>query len=66
MIWVRLRPLDRMAWTEGGFAYLLSKNLQADLVLGAGFKSTPSRVFVGGGVSYRLDNHQDKIKPIEQ
>lgn len=51
---------------RGGFAYLLSKNLQADLVLGAGFKSTPSRVFVGGGVSYRLDNHQDKIKPIEQ
>ena len=50
---------------RGGFAYLISKNFQADLLLGASFKNTPSRIFIAGGVSYRLDNHQDKLKPIE-
>ncbi len=50
---------------RGGVAYLVSKNFQADLLLGASFKNTPSRIFVAGGISYRLDNHQDKLKPIE-
>jgi len=50
---------------RSGIAYLLSKNFQADLLLGASFKNTPSRIFIGAGASYRLDNHQDKLKPIE-
>ena len=50
---------------RSGIAYLLSKNFQADLLLGASFKNTPSRIFIAGGVSYRLDKHQDKLKPIE-
>lgn len=50
---------------RSGVAYLVSKNFQADLLLGASFKNTPSRIFIAGGVSYRLDNHQDKLKPIE-
>lgn len=50
---------------RSGIAYLLSKNFQADLLLGASFKNTPSRIFIAGGISYRLDNHQDKLKPIE-
>lgn len=48
-----------------GAAYLLSKNFQADLFVGGSFKDTPSRFFVSGGISYRLDRHQDKLKPIE-
>ena len=50
---------------RSGVAYLVSKNFQADLLLGAGFKDTPSRIFIAGGISYRLDNHKDKLKPIE-
>lgn len=50
---------------RGGIAYLISPDFQADLLLGASFKNTPSRIFIGSGVSYRLDSHQDKIKPIE-
>jgi len=50
---------------RSGIAYLVSKNFQADLLLGAGFKDTPSRIFLAGGISYRLDNHKDKLKPIE-
>lgn len=50
---------------RSGIAYLFSPDFQADLLLGASFKNTPSRIFIGSGVSYRLDFHQDKIKPIE-
>ncbi len=50
---------------RAGAAYLISDNFQADLFLGGNFKDTPSRIFVSGGISYRLDFHQDKLKPIE-
>lgn len=50
---------------RSGVAYLLSKNFQADILLGAGFKDTPSRIFIAGGISYRLDYHKDKLLPIE-
>ena len=50
---------------RSGVAYLISPNFQADLHLGAGFKDTPSRIFVASGVSYRLDFHKDEVIPIE-
>ena len=50
---------------RSGVAYLISPNFQADLHLGAGFKDTPSRIFVASGVSYRLDFHKDKVIAIE-
>lgn len=50
---------------RSGVAYLVSKDFQADLLLGASFKNTPSRIFVAGGISYRLDNHKDRLRPIE-
>jgi hypothetical protein len=50
---------------RSGIAYLVSKNFQADILLGASFKNSPSRIFIAGGISYRLDNHQDKLRPIE-
>jgi hypothetical protein len=50
---------------RSGAAYLLSKHFQADIFVGGSFKDTPSRFFVSGGISYRLDKHQDKLKPIE-
>ena len=50
---------------RSGVAYLISPNFQADLHLGAGFKDTPSRIFIASGVSYRLDFHQDEVIPIE-
>ncbi len=50
---------------RSGVAYLISENFQADMHLGAGFKDTPSRIFVASGVSYRLDFHKDKVIAIE-
>lgn len=50
---------------RSGVAYLFSENFQADLNLGAGFKNTPSRIFIASGVSYRLDFHKDKLVPID-
>lgn len=50
---------------RSGVAYLLSPNFQADINLGAGFKNTPSRIFISTGVSYRLDFHKDQLIPIE-
>lgn len=48
-----------------GVAYLLNDNFQADILIGGSFKDTPSRGFIAGGISYRLDRHVDKLKPIE-
>jgi len=48
-----------------GVAYLLNENFQADMLIGGSFKDTPSRGFIAGGISYRLDRHVDKLKPIE-
>jgi hypothetical protein len=50
---------------RGGVAYLVSENFQADINMGASFKNTPSRIFIGTGVSYRLDFHKDPLTPIE-
>ncbi|EAR15753.1 transporter [Robiginitalea biformata] len=50
---------------RSGVAYLFSPNFQADINLGAGFKNTPSRIFISSGVSYRLDFHKDQLIPIE-
>ncbi|GGW26037.1 transporter [Arenibacter certesii] len=52
------------ALLRGGVAHLLGNNMQVDLNFGASFKDTPSRIFGGMGMSYRLDMHQDKIKAI--
>jgi hypothetical protein len=51
---------------RSGIAHLFHENFQADLLVGAGFKNTPSRIFVAAGISYRLDYHQDKVKPIDE
>lgn len=48
-----------------GVAYLLNENFQADILIGGSFKDTPSRGFIAGGISYRIDRHVDKLKPIE-
>lgn len=44
-----------------GIAHLFNENFQADLNLGASFKSTPSRIFIATGFSYRLDFHKDQL-----
>lgn len=49
-----------------GMAHLLSPNLQADITFGGSFKDTPTRMFGTIGMSYRLDKHVDKIKPIDE
>lgn len=43
---------------RGGFAYLLHKDLQADISGLINFKDTPSRWQVAGGLSYRFDWHK--------
>ena len=50
-------------YIRGGAARLISKDLQVDVSIGTNIKNTPVRVFGGIGVSYRLDNHSDIIKP---
>lgn len=50
---------------RGGVAHLLTEELQMDVNLGASFKNTPSRIFIGVGASYRLDFHKDDPKAIE-
>jgi len=51
---------------RGGIAHLLKENWQLDFSMGASFKNTPSRIFIGLGGSYRLDFHQDELIPIEE
>ncbi len=48
-----------------GIAHLFSKSFQADLNVGASFKSTPSRMFGSLGFSYRFDFHQDEVISID-
>lgn len=50
---------------RGGIAHLLKENLQLDFNMGASFKNTPSRIFIGIGGSYRMDFHKDSLIPIE-
>jgi hypothetical protein len=51
---------------RGGVAHLLTQDLQVDFNLGASFKSTPSRIFVTMGASYRFDLHTDTLKAIDE
>lgn len=46
---------------RGGIAHLFSPNFQVDVNFGGSFKTTPSRLFVSTGVSYRLDFHKDEL-----
>ena len=49
---------------RSGLAYLIHEDFQADMSISYGFGNNPSSAFVTGGVSYRLDFHQDK--PIDE
>lgn len=51
---------------RSGIAHLFSENFQVDFYLGSNFKNTPRRLFGTLGLSYRLDFHQDKLKPIDE
>ncbi|MBT8187753.1 MAG: transporter [Croceitalea sp.] len=53
------------ALLRGGIAHLFGTNFQADVSFGGSVKTTPSRTFITGGVSYRLDFHKDELKPID-
>lgn len=46
---------------RGGIAHLFSPNFQVDVNFGGSFKTTPSRLFVSTGVTYRLDFHKDEL-----
>ena len=50
---------------RGGAARLINKNFQVDASLGINIKNTPSRIFGQAGFSYRLDNHKDEFKAID-
>ncbi|MEA1787464.1 transporter [Arenibacter sp. GZD96] len=49
-----------------GTAYLISKNLQADINIAASYKDTPTRIQGTVGISYRLDMHKDVLIPIDE
>lgn len=51
---------------RSGIAHLFNENFQVDFYLGTNFKNTPRRLFGTMGLSYRLDFHQDKLKPIDE
>ncbi len=42
---------------RGGAAYLIKQNLQVDASVGTNFKSTPSMLFGGIGISWRFDKN---------
>jgi len=44
-----------------GFAHLFNPDFQVDFHVGSSIKNTPTRMFVSGGFSYRLDMHQDRL-----
>ncbi|GMN08750.1 transporter [Croceitalea sp. MTPC9] len=46
---------------RGGIAHLFSPNFQVDVNFGGSFKTTPSRILVSTGLSYRLDFHKDEL-----
>lgn len=50
---------------RSGVAHLIGDNFQADINFGTSFKNTPTRIFITGGFSYRLDFHNDAPKAIE-
>ncbi|SFW75555.1 Putative MetA-pathway of phenol degradation [Sinomicrobium oceani] len=47
-----------------GAARLINSHLQVDASAGLNIKNTPSRLFAGLGVSYRLDYHEDEYVPV--
>ena len=47
-----------------GAARLINSHLQVDASAGINIKNTPSRLFAGLGVSYRLDYHEDEYIPV--
>jgi len=49
-----------------GVARLINRDLQVDLHMGSGFNSSPSRIFVVLGASYRLDFHKDSFRAIDE
>lgn len=52
---------------RAGGAYLLGDDFQIDGYLGAGVKNTPTRLFAGIGISYRIDDmHVDEKIPIDE
>ncbi len=50
---------------RSGIAHLFSPNFQADVGIGVSIKNTPSRYFINGGISYRLDFHKDPAVKID-
>ncbi|MBC9795645.1 transporter [Sinomicrobium weinanense] len=56
------------AYSDGvfrlGAARLINSNLQVDASAGINIKDTPSRLFAGLGVSYRLDYHINELVPL--
>ncbi len=52
---------------RAGGAYLLGEDFQLDAYIGAGVKNTPTRIFAGLGLSYRIDMwHEDELIPIDE
>ncbi len=68
-IFIENQGIDSDRYTDsllrGGIAHLFSENFQADLLLGASMKNTPSRLFGSLGISYRLDFHKDQPVSIQ-
>ncbi len=51
---------------RSGVVHLLSKTFQVDINFGASYKNSPSRIFGGLGLSYRIDKHKDEaIKTVD-
>jgi hypothetical protein len=52
---------------RAGGAYLVADDLQLDAYIGGGVKNTPTRIFAGLGLSYRIDTwHEDELIPIDE
>jgi hypothetical protein len=51
---------------RSGIAYLIHKDFQADVSMGYSFNNNPSSIYFTGGISYRLDYHQDKAINVEK
>lgn len=47
---------------RGGAAFLISQNIQIDASMGTNFKNTPSKLFGGIGLSWRIENNDEKQK----
>jgi len=68
---VEHQGIDSDLYADGlfraGGAYLIGEDFQLDAYIGTGIKNTPTRIFAGFGLSYRIDMwHEDEIIPIEE